>query len=196
MPRVFRSVFTDGYTARHIMRRDDLLDLNDVLQHPGRKLEVDVSTELPEEGDLDLVKPLEGYLEAVSTGNILLLTGKFKTRAVLECARCTEPLEVDIDFDIEEQFPVQGVPSSYGSGDFARVVADEPFELFEGNNLIVENLLRQSLLVEIPIQPLCEFGWDGDCPVAKKKGALPSPQQGRPEFGKLANLIQPGEDDA
>jgi uncharacterized protein len=196
MPSVFRSVLTDGYTPRHIMRRDDLLDLNDVLQHPGRKLEVDVSTELPDEGDLDLVNPLEGYLEAVSTGNILLLSGQFKTRAVLECARCTEPLEVDIDFAIEEQFPVTGVPSSYGSGDFARIVPDEPFELFEGNNLIVENLLRQSLLVEIPLQPLCEFGWDGDCPVARAKGKLPQAQQGRPEFGKLANLMKPDEDDA
>ena len=175
------------------MRRDDLLDLNDVLQHPGRKLEVDISTELPDEEDLDLVKPVEGYLEALSTGNILLITGKFETRAVLECARCSEPIEVDVQFDIDEQFPVQGIPSSYGSGDFARVVPDEPFELFEGNNLIVENLLRQGLLVEIPIQPLCSYGWDGDCPVAKEKGSTQPASTGRPEFEKLANLINPGE---
>lgn len=178
------------------MKRDDLLDLNDVLQHPGRKLEVDVSTELPEEEDLDLVRPLEGYLEAVSTGNILLVTGKFSTRAVLECARCTEPLEVDIDFNVDEQFPVEGVPSSYGSQDFARVVADEPFQLFEGNNLIVESLLRQGLLVEIPLQPLCEFGWDGDCPIARQKGKIALVDGGRPEFEQLSKLKKPGEDDA
>lgn len=176
------------------MRRDDLLDLNDVLQHPGRKLEVDISTELPEEEDLDLVKPVEGYLEAISTGNLLLITGKFTTRAVLECARCVEAIEVDIEFEVEEQFPVQGIPSSYGSGDFAKVAPDEPFELFEDNNLIVENLLRQSLLVEIPIQPLCSFGWDGDCPVAKEKGAVAPNPTGRPEFEKLANLMKSGED--
>lgn len=176
------------------MRRDDLLDLNDVLQHPGRKLEVDISTELPDEEDLDLVKPVEGYLEAISTGNLLLITGKFNTRAVLECARCVEAIEVDIEFEIEEQFPVQGIPSSYGSGDFAKVAPDEPFELFEDNNLIVENLLRQALLVEIPIQPLCSFGWDGDCPVAKEKGVAPPKPAGRPEFEKLANLMKPGED--
>ena len=175
------------------MRRDDLLDLNDVLQHPGRKLEVDISTELPEEEDLDLVKPVEGYLEAISTGNLLLITGKFTTRAVLECARCSEPIEVDVNFEIEEQFPVQGIPSSYGSGDFAKVAPDEPFELFEGNNLIVENLLRQGLLVEIPIQPLCTFGWDEECPVAKEKGASAPKPAGRPEFEKLANLMKSEE---
>lgn len=178
------------------MRRDDLLDLNDVLQHPGRKLEVDISTELSQEEDLDLVKPLEGYLEAISTGNILLLTGQFSTRMVLECARCSEPLEVDVSFDIDEQFPVEGVPSSYSAQDYARVVPDEPYELFEGNNLIVENLLRQGLLVEVPIQPLCTFGWDGDCPIAKKKGVAPVPPEGRPEFGKLANLMKNEENDS
>ena len=178
------------------MKRDDLLDLNDVLQHPGRKLEVDISTELPEEEDLDLVKPLEGYLEAVSTGNILLVTGKFSTRAVLDCARCTEPLEVDIDFNVDEQFPVEGVPSSYSSQDFARVVADEPFQLFDGNNLIVENLLRQGLLVEIPLQPLCEFGWDGDCPIARRKGKIALADGGRPEFEQLSKLKKPGDDGA
>ncbi|MBN9501853.1 MAG: hypothetical protein BGO01_09760 [Armatimonadetes bacterium 55-13] len=177
------------------MRRDDLLDLNDVLQHPGRKLEVDISTELNQEEDLDLVKPLEGYLEAVSTGNILLLTGKFSTRVVLECARCSEPVESDVTFDIDEQFPVEGVPSSYGAQDYARVVPDEPYELFEGNNLIVEALLRQGLLVELPLQPLCEYGWDGDCPIARKKGKIITAKEGRPEFGQLANLMKPEEDD-
>ncbi len=148
------------------MKRDDLLDLNDVLQHPGRKLAVDISTELPEEAEIDLVKPLEGFIEAVSTGNVLLITGKFQTRAVLECARCSAPLEQDVSFDIEEQFPVEGVPSSYGAQDYARVAPDEPYEMFEGNNLIVEALLRQGLLLELPMQPLCEHGWDGPCPVA------------------------------
>lgn len=172
------------------MRRDDLLDLNDVLQHPGRKVAVDISTELPEEADLDIVRPVEGFLEAVSTGNILLVTGSFNTRAVLECARCSAPIEVDVEFPIDEQFPVEGVPSSYSSQDFAKVVPDEPFELFEGNSLIVEALLRQALLLSLPLQPLCEFGWDGPCPVAAARGEVGTPgKTGRPEFQHLSNLL-------
>ena len=171
------------------MKRDDLLDLNDVLQHPGRKLAVDISTELPEEAEIDLVKPIEGYLEAVSSGNVLLITGKFQTRAVLECARCSAPLEVDVEFDVDEQFPVEGIPSSYGAQDFARVAADEPFELFDENNLIVEALIRQALLLEIPIQPLCEFGWDGPCPVAEAQFAAMK-KAGDPRLQTLGNLIK------
>lgn len=177
------------------MRRDDLLDLNDVLQHPGRQLAVDISTELPEEEDVDLIRPLEGYLEAVSTGNVLLITGKFNTRAVFECARCTGPLEIDIEFDLDEQFPVEGIPSSLSAQDFARVVPDEPFELFDGNSLMVENLVRQGLLLAMPVQSLCEYGWDGPCPQAAARGVdVREATGGRAEFESLHNLLRPGED--
>lgn len=152
------------------MRRDDLLDLNDVLQHPGRKLEVDISTEFPGEPGVELLRPLEGYLEAVSTGNLLLLSGKFQTAAIVDCARCGGPLEVPVEFDLEEQFPVEGVPSSYSSQDYARVVSDEPYPLFEGNSLIADTLLRQDFLVALPVQPLCQYGWEGKCPVAEARG--------------------------
>ncbi len=180
------------YNADLTMKRDDLLDLNDVLQHPGRKVAVDISTELPEEAEIDLVKPLEGYLEAVSTGNVLLITGKFQTRAVMECARCSSAIEKDIEFEIDEQFPVEGVPSSYGAQDFARVAADEPFEMFEENNLIVEALIRQGLLLEMPMQPLCEFGWDGPCPIAAAIEAA-KPQAVDPRLKGLTSLIKEEE---
>lgn len=174
-----------------LMRRDDLLDLNEVLQHPGRKLEVDISTEFPEEPDLDLLRPLEGFLEAVSTGNLLLLSGKFETAAIVECARCGGPLEVPVEFEVDEQFPVEGVPSSYSSQDYARVQAgDEPYPMFEGNSLMANVLLRQDLLVALPVQPLCQYGWEGDCPVARSRGV--GPERGRPledhPFAKLKRI--------
>ena len=171
------------------MRRDDLLDLNDVLQHPGRKLAVDVSTELPQEEDLDLVQPLEGELEAVSTGNLLLLNGQFKTRAVVECARCGAPLEVDVDFGFDEQFPVEGIPSSLSAQDYARVVPDEPFEMFEGNSLEVEALLRQGLLLAMPVQALCEHGWDEECPIARGRLGEGADAARSKHLEKLADLM-------
>lgn len=155
---------------RSSMRRDDLLDLNDVLQHPGRKLEVEISTDFKGEPGLEMLNPLEGYLEAVSTGNLLLLKGEFKTAVIVDCARCGGPIEAPVSFEVEEQFPVEGVPSSYSAQDFARVVDEEPYPLFEGNSLRVDVLLRQDLLVEMPVQPLCSYGWEGECPIAAARG--------------------------
>ncbi|MHB8637480.1 MAG: YceD family protein [Fimbriimonadaceae bacterium] len=171
------------------MKRDDLLDLNDVLQHPGRTLSVDIDTELESQTDVDLLNHVEGYLEAVSTGNLLLITGEFKTTANLECARCASPLAVDVTFAIDEQVPVEGVPSSYGTQDTARLAPDEPFELFEGNFLIVEALLRESLVVALPIQPLCEHGWDQPCPVATKLGIAQGAVASSPLAARLAELL-------
>jgi len=176
------------------MKRDDLLDLNDALQHPGRKVAVDLSTELPNEEEIDLVAPVEGFLEAVSTGNVLLVHGEFKTRCVVECARCAGPLEVDMDFTMDEEFPVEGTPSTFGGDETAKVVPEfEPNPLFEDNNLLVENLLRQGVILNLPIQALCSFGWEGDCPQAK---AVDERRQGAPiggPFDHLVKLIQPEE---
>lgn len=149
------------------MRRHDLLDLHDALQHPGQVTAVDLQTEFEDEEDLDLVTPVDGFLECVSTGSALLITGEFKTRCVQDCARCAGPIEVDVEFQIEEEFPVEGTPACYGNDDFARVMpTDEPEPMFEGNQLMVERLLRQGLWLNMPVQSLCEFGWDGPCPKA------------------------------
>ncbi len=151
------------------MKRDELLDLNDVLQHPGRKIAVDISTEFPEDSELILSRPLVGFIEAVSTGNMLLITGEFKAGVIVDCARCAEPIEVDVDFDIDEQFPVEGVPSSYNHQEYAKVVPEEPYPLFEENSLIVQNLIREDFIVALPVQPLCQYGWEGECPIAKSR---------------------------
>ena len=137
------------------MRREDLLDLNDILQHPGRHLTVEISTELETEEDIDLVTPLEGELDAVSTGNLLLLTGHFATKAIVECSRCGEASPVDVDFEVEEQFPVVGMPSSLHPQDMAKVSDEEPYPLFDGNFLMVEALLRQDFLISMPMQVIC-----------------------------------------
>ena len=76
------------------------------------------------------------------------------------------------------------------SQDYARVVPDEPVTMFDGNSLLVEALLRQQLLVELPMQALCEYGWDGPCPVAQARAiSMPDQPHGRPEFEKLSKLL-------
>ncbi|MBX3113675.1 MAG: hypothetical protein KF836_03840 [Fimbriimonadaceae bacterium] len=148
------------------MKHHGLLDLNEAIQNPGVKLSFEVQTELPEEEDLDLIEPITGSIEAVSTGNALLINAKFKTKCVVECARCGEPLEKELAFEMEDDFAVEGVPSCYGSDGYAEVVCDEPYPLFKGNNLNPDLYSRQGLFVSMPDQPLCQFGWDGPCPNA------------------------------
>ena len=101
-------------------------------------------------------------------------------------------MEKELVFEIDEQFAVEGVPSSLSQHETAKVSADEPFELYEENNLIVEGLLRQALLLAIPIQPLCDFGWDGPCPIAAQRRVdAITPASGRIELGQLSKFLHP-----
>jgi uncharacterized protein len=173
------------------MKRDDLLDLNDALQHPGRKIAVDISTEMPDESEIELIDPCEGFLEAMSTGNMLLLTGEFKAKCIVDCARCGAPLEKEVIYEVDEQFPVEGTPSSYAQDDYAKVVAEEDYPLFENNSLMVENLIHQGLVINLPMQPLCQHGWDEACPQATARQAAMKSEALRPEFEQLSGLFLP-----
>lgn len=146
------------------MRKEPLLDLNEAVQHPGKRLVFNFETELEAEEGLDLVTPVSGHLEAVSTGSALVLESSYCATCVLECARCGFPLEVPLEFDMEDSFEVEGIPSSYASNSFAKVVSDEPYPLFKDNALIRDTYVRQGVWVNLPTQPLCSHGWDEACP--------------------------------
>lgn len=138
------------------MKREDLLDLNEAVQNPGRHLTFSINTELPQEEDLDLVQPIQGELNAVSTGNMLLIESDLEAKCVVECARCGAPLTVEFEFSMDDQFPIEGIPSCYGSGGMAKIVPDEPYPLFHNNALIRDAYVRQGLILNIPIQATCE----------------------------------------
>jgi uncharacterized protein len=136
------------------MRRPGLLDLNEVVQHPGKRVRTPVATQLESEADLDLCAPVVGDVEAVSTGNVLIIVARLGTTAVLECSRCGEPIELALGFELREQFEVEGIPASYSPDGSAKVVCDEP-GLFEGNALVVDELVRQGVWLNLPVQPVC-----------------------------------------
>ncbi|MCH7904237.1 MAG: DUF177 domain-containing protein [Armatimonadetes bacterium] len=174
------------------MKRDGLIDLNGAIQHPGCKLAFEVSTSLGQEQDLDLLEPVTGSLHVECTGNLLILSGEFRSRCVLECARCGAPLETDLDFEMEDHIVVEGTPSCYGTGDFARVEPEEDFPIFDGNSLICDAYVRQGVLINLPGQPLCKFGWDGACPHALRTESA-RPDTGHPGMQNLGKLLHPQE---
>ena len=168
------------------MRREGLLDLNEAVQNPGKTLTFDVKTELAQEEDIDLLSSIQGQLEAVSTGSVLLVGGKFTVRVVLECARCATPIEKDIEFEMDDEFEIEGVPSAYNSeGGYAQVIQDEPFQLFDKNALMKDTYLRQGLLVSIPFQPLCTEGWEAPCPNAPSTTTNEESKSGHPAMMAL-----------
>lgn len=170
------------------MKKPRVIDLNDAIQHPGKHLDFALSTRLEHVEDIDLTEPIQGHLDVVSTGNMLILRGDFETTAIVECSRCLKEINLAVGFSIDEEFPVIGIPAAMGGHTFAQVAAqDEPIPLFHGNNLEYEELLRQSLLLAMPAQPLCR----PDCPgIVREEEDDELP---RPEFEKLRQFRDRGD---
>ncbi len=169
------------------MNKALLLDFNDAIQHPGRTERFEISTSLENEADLDLLAPITGHLEGVSTGNSLLLTGEGSARVMLECARCLKPVEVTLQFEIDETFEVKGTPAGYQSGGFAEVCDEEARDLFEGNCLIYEELIRQALWLTMPAKVLCADKCEG------LPEGQPADEPTNLAFKDLSKLIEKGD---
>lgn len=180
------------------MRIPYTIDLNDVVQHPGRRMEYPIKLWLDREEVPPLAEPIQGTLVAVSSGRLLQLAGEFRTVAWLECARCTQLFRLPVEFHVEEGYALLGTPAALGAHGFARIEDDEPYPLFEQNVLLVEELLRQYLLVQLPMQPVCDPECKGLCPQCganlNEASCQCEPRKGHPAFQRLAEMWYAGED--
>ena len=93
-----------------------------------------------------------------------------------------------MDFEICEQFDVEGASAASGASYYAKIVCDEPESIFDNNSLILDAFVRQLLILSLPAQNLCSYGWEGDCPVAKKQITKQQVVSGHPAFDRLKYL--------
>ncbi len=116
---------------------------------------------VPQGAAVELDLRLESVLEGV------LVTGTAHAVAKGECVRCLEPLELTLDVDFQEMF-------SYPEADdrgraIVRPEADEGTEededrLFVEDSLFdLEPVLRDAVVLALPMQPVCREDCPGLC---------------------------------
>lgn len=108
-------------------------------------------------GDLpgiSLLEPVTGQFTLSNLGIGYHLTGSFNTRVSQPCARCTDPVEENLEFDISETYLLTG--------------EDDPDQedvfVLESDVLDVSDVVRQNLLMEVEEFPLCKKDCKGLCP--------------------------------
>jgi uncharacterized protein len=108
---------------------------------------------VPAGSDLDLDLRLESVVEGV------LVTGTVRAGIQGECVRCLDGVVDDIELDAQELY-------HYPSDDRARPVQpagdaeDEEISRVEGDYIDLEPLLRDAIVLALPLQPVCR----DDCP--------------------------------
>lgn len=103
-----------------------------------------------EGADLLLDLRLESVVEGV------LATGRVSGSLVGECVRCLDPVEVEVDADFQELYYYDLEDLTAPEREEASAVVEELVD--------VEPLARDALMLELPLQPLCEPDCPGLCP--------------------------------
>jgi uncharacterized protein len=114
---------------------------------------------VPEGASVEIELRLESVMDGV------LVTGTARATAEGECVRCLEPVEFDLDADFQEMF---SYPDSDDRGR-SKAAADDEDE--EGEDMTpledglfdLEPVLRDAVVLALPMQPVCREDCAGLC---------------------------------
>ncbi|MFD5703917.1 YceD family protein [Streptomyces lasiicapitis] len=105
---------------------------------------------------------LEIRLESVMEG--VLVTGTARASAKGECVRCLEPLELALDADFQEMFSYPDADDRGRSAEPADDAEDDEDRLFlEDGMFDLEPMLRDAVVLALPMQPVCQEDCEGLC---------------------------------
>jgi uncharacterized protein len=104
--------------------------------------------------------PIEVNMTANKSGDEIIVSGRVTTMIELECARCLDIFEMEINPKI--QFVIQLLDTSQPqfSHDDDFVILPKTTGEFD-----VADRVRESIILELPLKPLCFEGCRGLCPM-------------------------------
>jgi len=114
---------------------------------------------------MSLVAPVTGRLRFVRDHAGILVQGQLSTEAELECARCLAPARVTIPFELVEHFrPTVDLPE--GPPILRDPDAeDEPATEIDAHHVLdLSAVIEQTLVLNVPLHPLCRPDCLGLCP--------------------------------
>jgi len=130
---------------------------------------IDFGTELRQlsvlrsEGRADLVEEHHGKNQVVQD---IRVKGKLDTSVEVLCARCLEP----VVHQVERSFDLLYRPLGIDSGHAELSVTDAEAEIgyYEGEGLLLEDTLREQVLLALPLKTVCREDCKGLCPICGK----------------------------
>ena len=112
--------------------------------------------------DFRQVEPLEVRATAEMVEDQIRISGEFRTRVEMACARCLEPVveEVSRNFDLYYR-PMQSITKEE---EFRLKLDDTEMAFFEGDGLFLTDVLAEQVLLAIPMKAICRSDCKGLCP--------------------------------
>jgi uncharacterized protein len=126
---------------------------------------IDLGPDIRQQTELDAVgrgEVLEEKGDARGTISDIRLVGNMSTRIEVSCARCLEPVRQAIDREFDLVYRPLGVDPR---GDEVAIhEAETEIGFYQGDGLLLEDVLREQVLLAVPIKLLCREDCKGLCP--------------------------------
>lgn len=138
---------------------------------------------------------LAGPVRLMHVTNGVLVQGDLEADVDLECARCLEPVTVNVDIPVEETFaPTIDIVT----GQTIRPEEeDQALWIDEHHMLDLSEVLRQDLLVALPLHVLCRSDCKGLCPTCGQnlnEGTCDCEAEPDPRWAQLTELLRDDQD--
>jgi len=163
------------------------IDLTDIARTPGAHAPHTFEEPLSRDPDIELAKPASGTFTVTNTGRLLVLRGEVTATVRLPCSRCLEPMTAELQIPLSEEFSTRPAAESVEE---KTIDVEEPgAAAFFENILDLTELVRQNILINLPLAALCREECAGICSrCGSRLNAGPCGCPPEEAEGPLANL--------
>ncbi len=126
---------------------------------------VDLGGETEQQGPLAASGRAEVLHEHRGPKNIVAdirLVGRFAGNFEAPCARCVEPVAIRLEADFDLVFRPAGADSE--APDRTITAPETEIGYYQGDSLALEDVLREQVLLSLPVRTLCKPDCKGLCP--------------------------------
>jgi uncharacterized protein len=117
------------------------------------------------------------------------LVGRLSTRVEVACARCLEPVSQNVKREFDLLYRPQGIDG--GHEELSVTDAEAEIGYYTGDGLLLEEVLREQVLLSLPLRTLCGEECKGLCPQCGKnlnQGACQCERPPDPRWQALGRL--------
>lgn len=141
------------------------IDLTELLRRAGNEGDIEEEEKASyQEDGLVLTRPAKVRLHLVNTGPTVLMKGTVETEVEAQCARCGTrfrmPLTAKIDEEFSENPPRPKLKK--GGKEVELRESDFVYPIGKDNTLDLTEIIRQNLLLALPIKTLCRQECKGE----------------------------------
>ena len=122
------------------------------------------------------------------------LHGMVAARTEVACDRCLRPVVVPVETEFDATY-IPAALDTTGAGEAAELQADEmDVDIYEGNEIDIDRLVREQVLLALPVRLLCSEECKGLCPTCgadlNTETCACEQRETDPRWAALANLKQ------